>query len=474
MIRTSRGLPQGLATSVLLAEAMVSLVLRRLGGLTTLESVLYMDDVTLVCSDRSEFLRVIDEVLFFTFSLILSRDKTILWGTEESDLMGIAAEHNFSYSRQISALGAQWACHPTPCMYHQKEHARLQRMRDRLSRLSHLPAALHLKIQVLSVGVLCLMDCIGFPDAKDISGGLRAQIRAALGTSGGAPEVLFFLLRKLPVDPVFRWSLSALKLWFWVAKMPDARGFLDIPFKGRMRLKWCFRRGWTATSESLQIDDVVLPFTLGWSEFRTKYIALYKRSQILQLQLRRPHVYAGPSLIDHAAHKKVLTAMQPYQAMAVIRAWAGTPMTASFYRKMHPEMSDVCPCGIEVQTLHHLMWSFPLVPFRHWERTWRDFWPKLPPLLSVGFMCPVGLSADLRKIWRKVCHRVAFVLTFPACVPERTKHKRISRATGHDIEVFEEVAYCKLCFASRSKNQLSHILSRPCPNEGGGGAFSGG
>ena len=194
LIRNTRGLPQGLSTSVLLAETLVSLLMRRLVSIPALDSVLYVDDVTLAVRSKTAFLTLLGEVLFFpeSFSLSLSGDKSVIWGTEESQPQSIAREHGFVYARQVVALGAEWATHPKPVMSFTKEHARLAKLRDRLLRMSHLPASLSLKLQTLSVGVLSLLELVGFPDAKELSGGLRAQIRAALGNSGGAPEIVFF------------------------------------------------------------------------------------------------------------------------------------------------------------------------------------------------------------------------------------------------------------------------------------------
>ena len=188
LIRNTRGLPQGLSTSVLLAETLVSLLMRRLVSIPDLDSVLYVDDVTLAVKTKASYLLLLSEVLFFaeSFSLTLSGDKSVIWGTEELELQNIAREQGFTYARQVTALGAEWATHPKPVMKFTKEHARLAKLRDRLLRMSHLPASLSLKLQTLSVGILSLLDFIGFPDAKELSGGLRAQIRSALGLSGGA------------------------------------------------------------------------------------------------------------------------------------------------------------------------------------------------------------------------------------------------------------------------------------------------
>ena len=212
--------------------------------------------------------------------------------------------------------------------------------------------------------------------------------------------------------------------------MPDAKSFLDAPFKGRMRLSsFCHRRGWNLSSDLLIIEDAEISLSSLWPTVRLRYIREYVATQMRQLQTRRAHVFRGPEELNVRLMRKMLASLSSHHAMTLLRTWAGTPMTASFYRKMHPDISDDCPCGGGCQTMAHLMWECPLLPFRAWETKWRHTWPLLPPLMASAFLCPVGQSDEFYRVWKQVCKRVVFVLTAPAVVPKRAaqKSRRCSR-----------------------------------------------
>ena len=82
--RHQRGLAQGLASSVLLSEFFVSIFLRRLQRCVNIGSVCYVDDVSVVATNRSALESALDLLGKFAldFKLVSSGGKTELWGQE--------------------------------------------------------------------------------------------------------------------------------------------------------------------------------------------------------------------------------------------------------------------------------------------------------------------------------------------------------------------------------------------------------
>ena len=146
-----RGLPQGLASSVLLSEVFLSVFLRRLHRCVDIDSVCYV-------TQKDQLLKALDLLIQFAsdFCLVVSQEKTCTWGSERAQLREIARETGFAYTEMLEALGAEWALHDVVEPQYKKEHARVEECKARLERLAHLPSPIHVKAQVTSVGCASL------------------------------------------------------------------------------------------------------------------------------------------------------------------------------------------------------------------------------------------------------------------------------------------------------------------------------
>ena len=111
--RHPRGLPQGLASSVLLNEVFLSVFLRRLHRCVDIDSVCYVDDITLVATRKNQLLLALELLTQFAndFCLVVSQEKTQIWGSDRTQLREIARDTGLAYTETLEALGAEWALH---------------------------------------------------------------------------------------------------------------------------------------------------------------------------------------------------------------------------------------------------------------------------------------------------------------------------------------------------------------------------
>ena len=76
----SRGLPQGLSTSVALAELVVSVYLWKVRKIALVETVGYIDDLHVLASSASELRKALALLLAFSSDLGLPRSEKLLFG----------------------------------------------------------------------------------------------------------------------------------------------------------------------------------------------------------------------------------------------------------------------------------------------------------------------------------------------------------------------------------------------------------
>ena len=90
----SRGLPQGVSTSVALAEIMVSVLLRKILRVAVIDIVSYVDDVNVLANSEAVLAYVWGLVVSFAkdFRLDLALQKCHLWGTHPTRLSQLAEE----------------------------------------------------------------------------------------------------------------------------------------------------------------------------------------------------------------------------------------------------------------------------------------------------------------------------------------------------------------------------------------------
>ena len=152
-----RGLPQGMAGSVLLAECQISPLLWRIHWATLNDPeslmVAYVDDLNFCCSTPRHLVRILELLFEFEtdFQLSLSSSKTMLWSTDPAECAKVSQWSGFQATSTLSALGADWATTKDAAPPYEKETHRIEELERRLSRLQHLPCALNMKLELVSV-----------------------------------------------------------------------------------------------------------------------------------------------------------------------------------------------------------------------------------------------------------------------------------------------------------------------------------
>ena len=144
------------------------------------------------------------------FGLCLSLEKTKIWGTCIRGLSEVAQRWGVAATRTLAALGMEWPISRTATPEYKKELSRIQECKTRILRLSHLPSPFGVKCQVLWAGCLSLMVYSAIPVRKAMVG-LNALIKKALGHPWAAPEVLYYMIVRTPLDPVAVWFMSLLR-----------------------------------------------------------------------------------------------------------------------------------------------------------------------------------------------------------------------------------------------------------------------
>ena len=112
----SRGLPQGMASSVLLSELAISVLV-----------LAYVDDLNFASESEADMVRTIQLLREFEadFRLSLSEAKTHVWASTKTQRQILERDTGFQGTDALEALGAQWAIMPTAKPTYPKEHARL-------------------------------------------------------------------------------------------------------------------------------------------------------------------------------------------------------------------------------------------------------------------------------------------------------------------------------------------------------------
>ena len=147
--RRTKGLPQGMASSVALAEICVSVLLWRIHHSVRLQMIAYVDDLNFISRSRDDLCRVLQLVHEFAedFHLVLSRTKTKLWGTRATELQEVATEWGLEVTTCLESLGVQWGLSPSSRPNYTKEKARIHEAAERMRRLAHLPVQILEKVK---------------------------------------------------------------------------------------------------------------------------------------------------------------------------------------------------------------------------------------------------------------------------------------------------------------------------------------
>ena len=364
----TRGLPQGMSTSVLFSELAIAPFLWRLSRvLEGISTVAYVDDINLVGNTKEEATRACQLLREFEsdFSLRLSATKTKVWVSKPLLEESFAREVGFQSTNTLDALGGQWPLRTGVSPEFPKEAERLRTCVARLERARALqinPARL---AHIVSAGCLSLVDYLNLPDHRPYLK-VRALVKNVFGIPSAAPEVLVSVLQNGTLDPSLRWILAILRLWHQVLRSsPTVEDVTDVIETPRGRLGRgaleAFRWGIRVTPTGFELPDRRVSVKEEWFVARKVMLAHLKQEQARRLAMRRPTLYAGLITWNPKQHSKLLMSLSPLKAKILLKIWTGSIMCKHKRPQIYGE-SPMCACGHQEQTIQHLLWSCPLTP----------------------------------------------------------------------------------------------------------------
>ena len=364
-----RGLPQGLAGSVLLAECMIAPLLWRCHQVLREESsattVAYVDDLNFILPRHDMLIRIIELILQYRdhFFLDLSLAKSSLWATHPSTIKDASAHFDIPAARTLKALGAEWPVTVQANPTYDKEHDRCEEAEKRLLRVRHMPIGVAKKIAIISSTCLSTLDYVNHPDLSSVRH-LRSLVKKALVQQFAAPEVLYNCFVSSSIDPCIRWLLSGLRLWHLIIQQERDLALLDRLVAGRGRLakiaklaeKYCIQ----VTQHGILVGEAATPPSYPWAIVRSKILEHLKILQLTQLAERRPNTFGGMQTCSCKAHRRFLMSKPDYEQAVLLKLWTGSAMTRAKHAQMG-EGSGMCECG-DAQDVHHILWTCPLRP----------------------------------------------------------------------------------------------------------------
>ena len=98
-----------MATSVVLSEICVAAFLWRLHACVDVQSICYVDDISVIASTKEKISRAFDLLVQFThdLSIGLACTKTKFWGTFTTQLKFLAEDKGVNATDTLDALGLQ-------------------------------------------------------------------------------------------------------------------------------------------------------------------------------------------------------------------------------------------------------------------------------------------------------------------------------------------------------------------------------
>ena len=224
--------------------------------------------------------------------------------------------------------------------------------------------------------------------------------------------------------------------------------------------KFATTLGW-----SFGVEGIVTPFrshswAWDWRVIRARLLGDLKRTHCLKLAERRPGIYAGLDTVDVKAHLAFLNTLKSYHAKIILRVWTGVPMTREHRHTLNPEVDPTCTCGLERQSVCHLLFRCP------------DVGPPPPELdallafetcVQSALLLPLQHSWHIRSVWRKACMRIINILSQGRmCIEDDAL--RTCDLKGHMpvVTCCGLYSFCALCFISRRIRDMRFIASHPC------------
>ena len=461
----SRGLPQGMASSVLLSELAICPLLWRISrGMPHVEVMAYVDDLNFAATSKGDMMRTIELLREFEadFRLSMSQAKTHVWASEKRHARDLEQQSGFQATSVIQALGAEWPVAPGAKPLYEKEHARLDECIRRLQRARCLPVPLTKMAHFISVGCLSLLDFLNLPNPRPYLA-LRGWVKAALGNKAGSPEVLVNILQRGSLDPQVRWLMAGLRLWhFLQAESPSKEQVDEIieSAKGRLGMiaVFAFKWGVPVRHDGFEIGDMWIPQREQWYIARKAILVHLKGEQARNLAKRRPRIFAGLQGWNVKQHVKLIDTLAPYQAATMLKLWSGAIMCAHKRSQVFHEEAK-CMCGHPDQTIYHVLWECPMVQI---APPHLDYRRHLEASRSVAHLLPPFPEAQEVMHWRESCLRAIRILQAP---PERQKQRELDvDLRGHVLGTGEDGQYtfCRKCYFTRKSRDRKWIWMKEC------------
>ena len=471
-VRHERGLPQGLAGSVLLAECMIAPLLWKCHHLLKWHAyasmIAYVDDLNFILPSIDLLARVIELIMQYRdhFFLDLSLAKSVLWATQLDSISPLSTHHEIPTAKTLMALGAEWPTTKGADPVYAKETARYEEAEKRLLRVRHMPLSVGKKMAIISSTCLSTLDYVNHPSISSVKH-LRALVKRALGQQYAAPEILYNCFVASTLDPCIRWLLAGMRMWHGIIQHEELTHMKAVK-RGQGRLgnvaRVADKYGIHVTEQGIVVGEASLPPSYPWSFFRRKILDHLKDAQLRELAERREATFGGLHACAYKAHRRFLLSKNEYDQASLLKLWTGAIMT----RAKHAKMGDgdgLCECGV-TQDVHHLLWECPMHPP---PPPAIAYLAAYPPHRSVAHILPQG--ADNRDIehWKASCMRAINIL----CSDTRLERVRLSREGGRDMKGHLVAntegglyTYCMRCFISRRSRDAAWIFLKPCSYPG--------
>ena len=364
----SRGLPQGMASSVLMSELAIAPLLWKIwhhfGERIT--TIAYVDDLNFLGSEVSSVERVVDVLreFFEHFKLSLSDLKSKVWSSREGQLPRMKRVTGFGTTKVLDALGGQWAVCRGAKPDFTKEIARMTECETRSERPRHLSLNPVEISTLISAGCPSKLDYLNLPTVNSYLP-LRTLVKTVLGHPVGAPEIVLGILQHGAIDPTLLRGVAGLRLWLESCKpsllMKTLMLLLPlrVDWEGLPSLLTPFRS--PISTRGFQLGEAMVTFRNLWSVARKAIIAHCKHVQAKALASRRPALFGGLEKHNVKQHSTLLRSVSELDASCLLNIWTSSVMCG--HKRAQVFGGDAaCPCGEQDQTWEHVLWHCPMVP----------------------------------------------------------------------------------------------------------------
>ena len=475
--KPERGLPQGMAGSVLMAELIISALLWKCQLVLNSDPqslvVAYVDNLNFFLADPGVMKRILDIVFEFTadLALCLSLDKTKLVGHDLETLRKLGSEHGIAASTTLHALGAEWPMHTAAKPTYSKEEKRMEELERRLLRAKNLPLSFAAFVDTVSTACLSLLDYINHPKITRAKA-MRSVVKKTLGHYHAAPEILFNSFLSTSLDPCIRWLLAIARMWHMVLQQPVQPDHVEaIKRRTQSRLGsgaiTLAKHNVLLGCEGFLLSEQHYPRSIPWGVFRRCLLDHLKRQEYVALAARRPTYFGGLETCAVKAHRKLLRSLSPYDQSTLVRIWTGAVMTRAKNSQMYGT-DPTCQCGEAEQDMEHLLWNCPLSSPPSPSFAYRA---ALVPSQSLAHILPVSSSPEETSQWRQSCKRAIAIVNGQArgertARRERDVEEEVRDTKGHHIATTADglYVYCVKCFIARCSRDAKWIFTKPCPH----------